>query len=718
MTRGKTNERIRAARVEQSDYESAYRAIEVLQNLQTRPNESIKTLADIPDYTCVHHPDKETFGVRQILDIQDEQQTNGKIFKKFILGEYKFQTFRQIYKRIENIGRGLLSLNLTLGDKILIYSETRYEWLLTAFSAFRHGLTLVTLYSTLGEDAIKFGINQSKVKIVITSYELIPKLKNISDETEEVRYIIYFPPILKTESIKLPETKNNIQFISLDQLELAGSNALIDEDILKQRPAETDTAVIMYTSGSTGLPKGVLIRHENIIAGMTGQQSRLLSMVNVDTDIYIAYLPLAHILELCCEICMYYLGIKSGYSSPQTLTDQSTGIKQGAKGDLQILRPHLMITVPAILDRIHKAIIEKVNQSNYFRRSLFRIAYNRKVKKLEKGLNTPRLNKLIFNRLNQIALGGRLRIMMCGGASLNSDTQRFIQTALCVTLFQGYGLTETCAAATIADQYDTSVGRVGYPLVSCEIRLRNWDEGNYKNTDKPNPRGEILIGGKIVAQGYYDETSNENINFTEINNTKYFCTGDIGEMYPDGTLKIIDRKKDLVKLRSGEYVSLSKVEMVVNKFSIVENSCLYAAPSAEYTILLISPNQKEITNYAQRNFGEKQWQNLLDDEKFNDMIIKNLQDICKKNGIEKFETPQRIKIVNESWTPETGLVTDAFKLKRKAIELKYKDYIQQLYYEKPIHEPTKRRTSRVAPEPQPIAIETIELSNNVINKNR
>ncbi|CAF4409689.1 unnamed protein product, partial [Adineta steineri] len=145
MTRGKTNERIRAVRVEPSDYESAYRAIEVLQNLQTRPNESIKTLADIPDYTLVHHPDKETFGVRQILDIQDEQQTNGKVFKKFILGEYKFQTFRQIYKRIENIGRGLLSLNLTLGDKILIYSETRYEWLLTAFSAFRHVLTLVTL---------------------------------------------------------------------------------------------------------------------------------------------------------------------------------------------------------------------------------------------------------------------------------------------------------------------------------------------------------------------------------------------------------------------------------------------------------------------------------------------------------------------------------------------------------------------------------------------
>jgi long-chain acyl-CoA synthetase len=147
--------------------------------------------------------------------------------------------------------------------------------------------------------------------------------------------------------------------------------------------------------------------------------------------------------------------------------------------------------------------------------------------------------------------------MMCGGAVLSEETQRFVQAALCVTLFQGYGLTETCAAATIADrlyfqflvnsriknwlfiEHDTSVGRAGYPLVSCEIRLVNWDEGHYKNTDKPNPRGEVLIGGKVVSQGYFADASKENGNFKEIDGTRYFCTGDIGEFFPDGTLKII-----------------------------------------------------------------------------------------------------------------------------------------------------------------------------------
>lgn len=218
--------------------------------------------------------------------------------------------------------------------------------------------------------------------------------------------------------------------------------------------------------------------------------------------------------------------------------------------------------------------------------------------------------------------------MMCGGAVLSGETQRFVQAALCVTLFQGYGLTETCAAGSIADslyriynrlilidlvciEFDTTVGRAGYPLVSCEIRLINWDEGQYKNTDKPRPRGEILIGGKVVSAGYVGAAESENVNFREIDGVRYFCTGDIGEVYPNGTLKIIgtsifpshelriyslllDRKKDLVKLRSGEYVSLSKVEVAITKFPVVENCCLYASPTAEYTVVLICPNPKQI----------------------------------------------------------------------------------------------------------------------------
>ncbi|CAF1639846.1 unnamed protein product [Rotaria magnacalcarata] len=697
--RSRRQNRTRAKLINPYDPSSPYRAVDVLDELRTTPDDNVKTLADIPDYCIQHYADKETLGVREILDVQDEKQSNGKIFKKFVLGEYKFTTYRETYNRILAIGRGLLSLGAKPTDKILIFSETRSEWLLTAFAAFRHGITVVTLYSTLGEEAVKHGINESQVSIIFTSHELLTKLDKILDHTEKVRRVIYFPSFAKSQTTKSPDDKHNIQYIPLHRLEDEGKNASITTNILHVRPNKKDTAVIMYTSGSTGTPKGVLIKHENIIAAMTGQQERIFSMINSDTDIYIAYLPLAHILELCCEILIYFMGIKCGYSSPQTLTDQSTAIKQGQKGDLQVLRPHIMCCVPTILDRIHKSVNEKINQSNFFRRQLFQLAYKIKVKRLEEGLDSPYLNKLIFTRLNEMVLGGRVKTMMCGGAVLSGETQRFVQAALCVTLFQGYGLTETCAAATIADQFDTSVGRAGYPLVSCEIRLADWEEGHYHNTDSPNPRGEILIGGKAVAHGYFAGASKENINFKEIDGTRYFCTGDIGEIFPDGTLKIIDRKKDLIKLRGGEYVSLTKVEMAISKFSIVENCCLCASSSAEYTVILICPNPKQITIYTEKNFGEKEWQKLVDDDEFNEQILRDVQDACKKGAIERFETPQRVRLVTEAWTPETGLVTDALKLKRKAIEQKYQDVIADLYVDKPKKEKSKRiNKSRVVPE--------------------
>jgi long-chain acyl-CoA synthetase len=183
---------------------------------------------------------------------------------------------------------------------------------------------------------------------------------------------------------------------------------------------------------------------------------------------------------------------------------------------------------------------EKLNQSNIFKRLLFHLTFTIKDKRLQSGLESSLLDRLIFSRFNHMVLGGRVKALLCGGAVLSDDTQRFAQAALCTKVFQGYGLTETCAAGTIADEFDITTGRTGYPLVSCEIRLVNWDEGQYRTTDKPNPRGEVLIGGKVVAREYFGgEAAKENVNFKEIDGTRYFCTGDIGEIFPDGTLKII-----------------------------------------------------------------------------------------------------------------------------------------------------------------------------------
>lgn len=182
MTMGKNDDRhekqkkVRSKLVDSSDPSSSYRAMRVLNELENQPEEDVRTLADIPDLCLERFADKETMGVRQILDVEDEKQPNGKIFKKFLLGEYQFRTYREACQQIENIGRGFLSLGLRKGDRILIYCETRPDWLLTAFAAFRHGLTLVTLYSTLGEEAVKHGINESQVKFIVTSQDLTEKL--------------------------------------------------------------------------------------------------------------------------------------------------------------------------------------------------------------------------------------------------------------------------------------------------------------------------------------------------------------------------------------------------------------------------------------------------------------------------------------------------------------------------------------------------------------
>ena len=534
-------QQIRSKLTDESDRKSAYRAIEVLDQLQNQPEEQIETLADIPRVCLSRFADKETMGIRPIINVQQEKQPNGKVFKKFAFGEYQFSSYRQICHRIDLIGRGLLSIGVEPGDRILIFSETRPEWLMTAFAGFTHRFTVVTLIPTLDQQGVLHGIQESNVKLILTSQELFNKLNKIINQIEnQIEHIVYFPARADIDS-KAKVESEKIEMIPLDKLEQIGKNAQLDENLLKQRPKKEDLAVIMYTSGSTGPPKGTSIRHENIIAAMTGQKQRAYPIIDVEHDVFICYLPLGHIFELCCEILIFYLGVKSGYGTPQTLASESTAVQKGQQGDLQALRPHLMGGVPTIFERMHQAIYGQIKQSNIFLRLIFDFCFAIKRKRMEYGLQTPILDRFLFSRFNKKALGGRLKVILSGGAILSEETQRFAQCALCVQVLQGYGLTETCGGGTIADHQEIDVGRAGYPIVSAEIRLIDWEEGQYRTTDKPNPRGEILIGGKIVADSYFGDAQEENDNFKEIEGIKYFYTGDIGQIFPDGTIQIIGK---------------------------------------------------------------------------------------------------------------------------------------------------------------------------------
>ena len=240
-----------------------------------------------------------------------------------------------------------------------------------------------------------------------------------------------------------------------------------------QPPTPADLAVIMYTSGTTGTPKGVVITHANVCASMTGLRD---AGRFTEKDVYLAYLPLAHIMELAGETVMLAIGCSIGYGSPQTLSDTGLKLAAGSRGDAPMLRPTFMVFAPTVLDRVRQAVQAKVAGAKPLAQKLFARALAAGYADFDKGLiGAPPLWNVLVVRKVQALLGGRLKVMISGSAPLSADTQKFIQTVFNCPLRQGYGLTETCSAATIGafDDNSWSAGRV---LSSCKLKLIDWEE--------------------------------------------------------------------------------------------------------------------------------------------------------------------------------------------------------------------------------------------------
>ncbi|RCN43253.1 CoA ligase 4 domain protein [Ancylostoma caninum] len=248
----------------------------------------------------------------------------------------------------------------------------------------------------------------------------------------------------------------------------------------------------------------------------------------------------------------------------------------------------------------------------------------------------------------------------------------------CCPVVQGYGLTETCGGGTLADAHDLSTGTVGPPLTCCEILLEEWKEAGYSpNNEKP--QGEILIGGKNVALGYFKNDEKTKEDFVYRNNKRYFATGDIGEFREDGSLKIIDRKKDLLKLAHGEYISLGKVETNILTNHGVETVCAYGDSSKDYLVALVVPERKYLKKLAEElGVGSEDVEELCKDRKVVEAVLKEIQSHVS-GKLQRVEIPKQILLCPEPWTPASGLVTEALKLKRKAIEKAFKEDIERLY---------------------------------------
>nr|GMD59179.1 long chain acyl-CoA synthetase 9, chloroplastic [Ipomoea batatas] len=616
--------------------------------------EGVTTLAELFEYSCKKYCDKKLLGTRRLISREMEASSDGRSFEKLHLGDYEWLSYSQAFELVCNFSSGLVHLGHKREERVAIFADTCEEWFIALQACFRRNVTVVTIYASLGEEALCYSLNETEVTTVICGQKELKKLVDISGQLDTVKRIVVMENEIQSNA-STATGYSSWTISSFSDVEKLGRENPVEPDL----PLAADVAVIMYTSGSTGLPKGVIMTHRNVLATASAVMTIVPDLGS--KDVYLAYLPLAHILELAAENFIPTIG--------------------GS-----ILRPTLLAAVPAILDRVRDGVRKKVNAKGGLAKKLFDLAYARRLSAIKGswfgawGLERLFWNFLVFRNVRAV-LGGRIRFILSGGAPLSGDTQRFINICLGAPIAQGYGLTETCAGGSFSEYDDTSVGRVGAPLPCSYIKLIDWPEGGYRITDSPMPRGEIVVGGPNVTIGYFkNEEKTKEVYKVDERGMRWFYTGDIGQFHGDGCLEIIDRKKDIVKLQHGEYVSLGKVEAVLVISPYVDSIMVHADPFHSYCVALVVAAQAALEDWAAEHAIQfVDFPDLCIKEETIKEVYTSLVKAAKAARLEKFEIPAKIKLLPEPWTPESGLVTAALKLKRDVIRKTFSEDLAKLY---------------------------------------
>ncbi|CAH8669449.1 unnamed protein product [Schistosoma rodhaini] len=613
-------------------------------------------------------------------------------WREYCEQDYKWITYRQVNDKIGVIRSALHALknrgsyeNFFVG----ISSKNSPQWIMVELACTFSGYTIVPLYDTLGEEAILTILKQTKLPIMFCdSIEVAQRITTFAPNT--LQHIILFPnsstnakPASVSSVNSLVKIYDYEEFLEFSTGEL----------ICTETPKPESLFMVCYTSGSTGIPKGVKITHQCVVKTIQSLFQRLEGDIFNNTASHLSYLPLAHIMEQMISLSTLLVGARIGFLTKNI---------QGLLADLQAVKPHFFFTVPRVLSRLYSVAMEKVSSVPLLP-SIFNYAVESKVAEQEKNIydNSSIWDFIFFNKIRQ-TLGGRVKVIVSGSAPVANEILRFTRGVFGCPVIVGYGFSESCGVISLTLFGDKSLGHVGALIPGISAKLV--DVPYMGISVEKMKMGEVCVKGLNCTQGYYgDEESTRQL----IDKDGWLHTGDIGTWTKEGSLKIVDRCKNIFKLSQGEYIAPERLENIYQLSPLVEQIFVDGNSFYDFPIAVVVPNIKELTKriLSKANFNDSLLLNSNKEEteaskyKLDDsnpivdtptlcsqpaarkIVVSELENLGKKRGLKGFEIIKRVYLSSIPFTVENGLVTSNFKLARSRLRETFSDRLRLLYEE-------------------------------------
>ena len=565
-------------------------------------------------------------------------------FRYRVGGKYKDFSWQQSWLEIEELTHGLSALGVARGERVGILSRNRPEWIYSDLALMMLGAISVPLYVNSAVEQLEYIMRDAGIRVVITEQAQLEKLFELEARLGQLEKVVIDAAEGKQPGI-----------ISFGRVKNLGCQVSVSIDRLVKESKEDAPATLVYTSGTTGQPKGAVLSQRNFVTGCRSARSVLPTR---EGDLALSFLPLGHVYERFVTYSNLDKGVIVAFAqSPETVVR-----------DLVAVRPTVIFGVPRFYDRLYGRILAAVSRRSGFGRGLFWLAFGLargRAKRLMRGervpffanLLYPLADLLVFSKFRK-RLGGRIRFLVSGGAPLTAEVTTFFWSAG-LPLFQGYGLTESCSVCSVNNFDNFNLEGVGKPCPGVEVKIAS--------------DGEILLKGGVVFQEYWRNPSAT----AAAKNDGWFHTGDVGWLNREGFLVITDRKKDLIVTSLGENVSPQKIESILKAGTFISEAVVFG-DNRPYLTGLIWLDLDALTEYARaKGILFKRPEELVE----NPWVRAELKAIIaeKNQRLAPYERIRKYKLLDQDFSSLAGELTPTMKVRRKVVAKKYGAFIEAMY---------------------------------------